>query len=376
MTTNPTFNVVADFNLAYQTHITMLDGILSYVKTHASWNLALVTGRRDEPKRFNPNEVDGVFLDFTDSRMPNWMRNLDFTKIPVTFISDSSAPNLPCCRIYCDNVPIAKTAAQHLLSKHCEAYVFVHSAGQSWSDERGRLFAQMVKDGGGRFLWRTSNRKTLPRLIAETPKPLGVFAATDILARTTLDACRIAGCQVPDEVLIVGVDNDTMLCETSNTTISSIPQSSRDAGYRAAEIMDLAMRGEIDIQKLPDVSYTGNTVVERLSSARSFAYDALVRRCRETLASEFASPIRIADLAKHFRVSRRTLETHFRDVTGTTIADEICRLRIERAKHLLATTSDAQDKIAAACGFYNASHLSATFRSRLGKRPSAFRLSR
>ena len=139
------------------------------------------------------------------------------------------------------------------------------------------------------------------------------------------------------------------------------------------EILDRTMRGEIAIAEMPDVPYTGDHVIERLSTARSFAYDTLVRRCRETLESEFASPIRIADLAMRFRVSRRTLETHFRDVTGTTIVEEVCRLRIERAKHLLATTGDSQEEIATACGFYNASHLSATFRNRLGMRPSAFR---
>ena len=379
MTHLPIFNVVVTANLAYQTNATMLAGIMSYVKTHTSWNISLITGRLDEQTQFNANEIDGVVLDFVDNKIPKSIHTLDFYRIPMVLNSNRASPEFsryPCCRIYCDNSPIAATAAKYLLSKYCEAYAFVHSAGQVWSDERGKFFSKAVKDGGSNFLWRTSDRKYLPRLIADAPKPLGVFAATDILARATLDACRMAGCRVPDDVLILGVDNDTMLCEMSNPTLSSIPLSSRETGYRAAEILDRTMRGEIAIGEMPDVPYTGNHVVERLSSARSFAYDALVRRCRETLETEFASPIRIADLATRFHVSRRTLETHFRDVAGTTIAEEVCRLRIEHAKHLLSTTGDSQEKIAAECGFYNASHLSATFRSRLGMRPSAFRLGR
>ena len=373
------FNVVVTANLAYQTNAAMLGGIMSYVKTHTSWNIILITGRIDEQKHFSTNEIDGVILDFVDNKIPKWIHALDFRRIPMVLNSNRAAPvfpSCPCCRIYCDNAPIAATAARHLLSKQCEAYAFVHSTGQNWSDERGKLFSNAIRAAGGNFLWKTSDRKILSRLIAAAPKPLGVFAATDILARTTLDACRMAGCRVPDDVLILGVDNDTMLCEMSNPTLSSIPLSSRETGYRAAEILDRTMRGEIAIGEMPDVPYTGNHVVERLSSARSFAYDALVRRCRETLETEFASPIRIADLATRFHVSRRTLETHFRDVAGTTIAEEVCRLRIEHAKHLLSTTGDSQEKIAAECGFYNASHLSATFRSRLGMRPSAFRLGR
>ena len=370
MSSAPTFNVVAVVNLAYQTHICLLDGVLAYVKTHSPWSLNLVVGRRDEPKRFAPDAIDGLIL---HNKAPNWLRGADMDRIPTVVIEPNAGLDFRYCRIRCDNAPIAAAAARHLIAKQCEAYAFVHAAGRAWSDARGKLFAKAVADNGGRFLWQTSDRKQLPSLIADAPKPLGVFAATDILARATLDACRIAGCSVPDDVLILGVDNDTMLCEMSNPTLSSIPLSSRETGYRAAEVLDRTMRGEIAIADMPDVPYTGDHVVERLSTARSFAYDILVRRCRETLASEFASPIRIADLATRFHVSRRTLETHFRDVTGTTIAEEVCRLRIERAKHLLSNTVASQEEIATECGFYNASHLSATFQSRLGMRPSAFR---
>jgi len=166
-----------------------------------------------------------------------------------------------------------------------------------------------------------------------------------------------------------------LLCELSAPTLSSIPQNSRDAGYRLAGLLDRAMRGNTTPAGEPDIQYTGNTVVERLSTMRSFAYDQIVRRCQELLAADFASQIRVSDLAQHFRVSRRTLETHFRAVTGTTIAVEVTRLRIERAKHLLRTTDNTLEQIASACGFYNASHLSVMFFRLVGIRPSAFRRS-
>ena len=364
------FNVVAIVNLAYQTHARLLDGILSYVKTHSPWTLNLVVGRRDEQKRFDPAALDGLILHNT---VPGWLRGTEMGRIPTVVVEPVAGLEFRFCGVRCDNAPIATTAARHLLAKQCEAYAFVHAAGQAWSDARGRLFAEAIGAGGGRFLGRASGQKSLARLVSSAPKPLGVFAATDILARTTLNACRVAGCRVPDDVLVLGVDNDVTLCEMSTPTLSSIPMTSYDAGYRLAEVLDRAMRGEFAPEKMPDVPYTGNTVVERLSTQRSFAYDLLVRRCRELLATEFASPIRISDLATRFRVSRRTLETHFRAVTGTTIAEEVMRLRIEHAKRLLATTGDSQERIASACGFYNASHLSAAFRHRCGAPPSSFR---
>ena len=178
---------------------------------------------------------------------------------------------------------------------------------------------------------------------------------------------------MPDDVLILGVDNNETLCEMSRPTLSSIPLTSYDAGYRAAEILDRVLRGEISTKEMPDIFYTGGPVTERLSTAHSFAYDMLVRRCREVLAQEFSAPIRVSALATRFRVSRRTLETHFRAVTGTTIAEEVTRLRIERAKHLLSTTDKTLTQIADECGFFDISHFSATFLRHVGMRPTAFR---
>ena len=370
MSAHPNFNVVAIVNLAYQTHARLLDGVLAYVKTHSPWTLNLVVGRRDEQKRFDPAALDGLILHNT---VPGWLRGTKMGRIPTVVVEPAAGLGFRFCGVSCDNAPIAATAAHHLLERQCETYAFVHAAGQAWSDMRGRLFAEAIGAGGGRFLGRASGPKSLVRLISSAPKPLGVFAATDILARVTLDACRVAGCRVPDDVLVLGVDNDVTLCEMSTPTLSSIQLTSYDAGYRLAGVLDRAMRGEIAPGKMPDVPYTGNTVVERVSTQRSFAYDALVRRCREILATEFAAPIRIADLATRFRVSRRTLETHFRAVAGTTIAEEVTRLRIERAKHLLSTTDKTLTQIADECGFFDISHFSATFLRHVGMRPTAFR---
>ena len=364
------FNVVASINLAYQTHAHLLSGILEYVKTHTVWTLNLIVGRRDEQKRFDPSTLDGSIL---YGKIPSWLNKADLCKTPTVMIEPIRKPKFPCCRVCCDNAPVAATAARHLLSKQCETYAFVHSAGRMWSDTRGRLFAEAIRSAGGRFLWRTSDRARLPDLIAAAPKPLGVFAATDILARATLDACRVAGSHVPDDVLILGVDNDVPLCELSSPTLSSIALDARDAGYRLAERLDRAMRGRIDLGRSPDIAYTGKEVVERFSTSRSFAYDQLVRRCLELLETDFASPIRVSALATRFGVSRRTLETHFRAVTGTTIAEKVTRLRIDRAKHLLKASKVSLERVATACGFYNASHLSAAFLRCVGIRPSVFR---
>lgn len=361
----------------YRTMEATLRGILSYSRTHSYWSTELKTGRSDEKKLkdIDWSSYDGAIIDkmSTIGAMPALLQQIHKRPFPVIFITNDPIKDFPGCILTCDNAPIANTAASYLLSKHCAAYAFVHAARQPWSETRGRLFAEAIKTNGSMFLWRASEQKKLARLIAEAPKPLGIFAATDILARATLDACHHASCRVPDDVLILGVDNDETLCEMTLPTLSSIPLLSYEAGYRAAEILDSALSGEISPRRMPSLFYTGNSVVERLSTAHSLAYDMLIRQCQEVLAMDFMTPIRIPALASRFRVSRRTLEAHFRAVTGTSIAEEVTRLRIERAKHLLSTTGKTLTKIADECGFYDISHFSATFLRHVGMRPTAFR---
>ena len=364
---------------AHHTLDNILRGFLSYLRTHSYWSVDLKTGRNDEKKLEDVDwtSYDGAIIHHESAIgvVPVLLKQIRTRWFPVIFISDHcrSFDSEPCSVLTCDNASIADTAAAHLISKHCNAYAFVHAARQPWSNARGRLFAEAIKAKGERFLWRASEQKTLVRLIADAPKPLGIFAATDMLARATLDVCHHAGCSVPDNVLILGVDNDETICAMSRPALSSIPLSSYDAGYRAAAILDGVLRGEISSKDMPDIFYTGDHVIERLSTAHSFAYDMLVRRCREVLAQDFTTPIRVSALATSFRVSRRTLETHFRAVTGTTIAEEVIRLRIERAKHLLSTTVKTLTQIADECGFYDISHFSAMFLRHVGIRPTVFR---
>lgn len=356
---------------AYTTHAAMLRGILSYSRTHTNWALELKSGRRGEAPLadFDWSTCDGAFVYGTT---PAILRRIRQRHLPVVLVTSDDVPSFPGCALHCDNAPIAATAAHHLLARHCAAYAFMHVPGMSWSRERGSIFADMIAHEGLPCR-HASGRAALQRLIAHAPKPLGIFAADDIRAREVLDVCQAVGCSVPDDVVVLGVDDDETLCEMSNPTLSSIPLSSQDAGYRAAEILDRMLRGELSPEDHPRVTYTGTTVVERQSTARSFARDMLVRRCRDLLASDFASPLRVGDLARSLGVARRTLETHFRAVTGVSVADEITRLRIEHAKKLLATTSRTQERIALDCGFCDASHLGAVFRRHLGRAPSAWR---
>ena len=314
---------------AYATHSDMLRGILDYVRSHASWALDLRTGRRDEArdKADDWKSCDGLIVNRTT---PELMRLVRTRRLPAVLVSAGPRPGFPGCVLSCDNAPIVSAAVRHLRFRSCAAYAFVGVPGMPWSTIR---------------------------------------------AREVEDCCRLAGCRVPDDVMIVGVDNDETLCEMSSPTLSSIPLSTREAGYRAAEILDRAMRGELPADDLPDVTYTGDKVIERQSSEFPFAHDDIVRRCRELIAARFTEALYVSDLARLLNVSRRTLETRYRALTGMSVNQDILSRRIELAKRLLAETDRRQEDIALACGFCDASHLGALFRQREGVPPSAFRAS-
>ena len=103
---SPIFNVVASINLAYQTHAHLLSGILEYVKTHTVWTLNLIVGRRDEQKRFDPSTLDGLIL---YGKIPSWLNKADLCKTPTVMIEPIREPDFPCCRVCCDNAPVAVT---------------------------------------------------------------------------------------------------------------------------------------------------------------------------------------------------------------------------------------------------------------------------
>ena len=358
---------------AYSTHGSILRGVLDYTRSHTPWALDLRTGRRDEANLMDADwsTCDGAIVNGTT---PEILQQIHRRGIPVVLVNSNDNSDFPGCVLHCDNAPIAETAAQFLLSRESAAYAFVDVPGMLWSNKRGVHFRSLVQNSNNTCLWlRADNIRALAQQITSAPKPLGVFAADDVRARMTLDICRTAGLAVPDDVAILGVDNDETLCEFSSPTLSSIPLSTHQAGYRAAAIIDQVLHGELTPRTMPDVTYTGTHVVERQSTERSFSQDPLVRKCRALIAANLASSLRISALAQSLHVSRRTLETRFHAVTHTTIAAEILRLRLERAQRLLAETDQSQEAIADACGFCDASHLGATFRRCFGKAPSHFR---
>lgn len=375
---------------SYVSHTQILRGILNYAQSHAPWSLDVRLGREGEPSGFD--EASWAFSGIVTHRLPADLARLARHHRTPTVLLNDIGPRMPqvAARIVCDNETVARAAADHFVERGFTRFAYVGAhGGQTWSVERGETFArelatrgfgcQVYPDaaGEGGANGDSGNDPALGRWLMALEKPIAVFAAYDIRARGVLDSCSSAGIAVPDEVAVLGVDNDEVLCETSTPSLSSVALTHEEAGYAAAAALDAAMAASTARRRggasETRVTFGAKGVVARSSTARAPVSDDLVRRCRALIEANVSRHFGVADLARNLVVSRRTLETRFRAATGRTVGDEIAEQRVRRAKALLARPSMSQAQIAQACGFTDASHMNVVFHRRCGAAPSAFR---
>lgn len=369
---------------AYQTHRDILEGILRFVKLHSPWVVNVEMGRTGEPCRTDLAQwgCTGIITNRRDPRLVAFARR---SNVPLITHMETGFPGNLIGNIACDNASVGRVAARHLAASRLEHFAFIGEvSGRSWSLERGRSFRGELSALGKdcRLYLKASpdvrddaarERECLKAWIARLPKPVGIFAAYDLRARQVLDICIDEGLSVPRDATILGVDNDTIICETANPPLSSIALNTRDVGFRAAKLLDEAMAGRLPKGKAKDILYRDNEIIQRASTDRRIGNDPLADRCLELIVSNADIRFGVADLAKRLGVSRRTLESHFKAATGRTVADTIAEFRVKRAKTLLQETAMTLEQIAETCGFCDASHLSNAFRRRCGKTASAYR---
>ena len=207
--------------------------------------------------------------------------------------------------------------------------------------------------------------------LSTLPKPVGIMCAYDVAAVRCIDACRILGEPVPERIAVVGVDNDDVLCEVCDPSLTSVAQDPQQIGFEAARLLDLQMRGiEVDMGPV-EVPPLG--IVRRASSDTFAVDDADVAQALRIIRERVTQGINVEDIARCCSVSRRTLERKFAKHVGRTLKEEIRRRQIEHVKRLLTETDMSIDAICAASGFEYASHLQTLFKKVTGSTIGAYR---
>ena len=273
---------------------------------------------------------------------------------------------------------VGRLAAKTLLAERCRSYAFVSARlPAEWADERGETFRQAVEAAGATFsgafssdpdVARDDDRVRLVRWLGSLPRPCGIFAAMDFRAREVADACRAAGLSVPLDIVLVGVDDDETLCEGKEPSLSSIRPDFRRCGEVAVETLSRLMNAPRRTARSHVVSWYGAHSLTIRASTRRLrpGCDARVAAALEKIRREATEGIGADDVARAMGVSRRRAEMLFRPM-GCTIASAISDAKIERARHLLETTTMPIGRIAGECGFASAVYLAGLFKRRFGK---------
>jgi LacI family transcriptional regulator len=295
-------------------------------------------------------------------------------------------PHLPFPRVLVDHAAAAHLAAEHFVTHGLTNFIY-YSGADNWAfEETGQGFVQAVKQAGhectwlrwhrspafttGKLQWK-NKRNWLAGELRHAPKPLALFAASDDHALDVLETCESAGLSVPEQVSIIGMDNSLLAVDAMRTPISSIDPNMELVGYRGAELLNDLMNGR-PVPKAP-VRIAPASLLTRKSSDLIAVNHKGVAKGLRFLLDHYHEPIGVDDLASAAAMSRRALHRAFLHNLGRTPGHELQRVRIERARKLLAETDEKMEVIAHLCGYQNGNSFWSAFKQATGVSPKKYR---
>jgi len=223
---------------------------------------------------------------------------------------------------------------------------------------------------GARTAWHT-RQQGLFRWLKKLPKPVAIVTWITEQGREVINACRRAGLLVPEQVAVLAADNDELLCEACVPSLSGIALTSERVGHEAAAMLDRLMHGARPRKRPLLIAPTG--VVARQSTDTLAVGDPDLAAALSFIRSHATDPIQVGDVLRAVAVSRRWLERRFREILGRGPGAEIRRVRLARAKMLLAETEMPVPQVAARCGFGSREYLANVFKSQTGLSPRQYR---
>lgn len=380
--------VALAFPLAVPHLALFMRGVTDYAREHGDWTfIASPVGTGGFPETLDMSlqslkgwPGDGVITVITTKAQTQAARGLH---IPVLNLAGTLRDTgLP--RVMVDHKAIGRLAAEHLLECGLRRFAYLGVKNVWYSQLRGEGFTERVAQAGGQFLVHEVPRRVDPkqpwylglqeidRWLRTLRPPVGVLAVHDYRARLLIDECRQLGLDVPNDVALIGVDNDETICEFCRPPLSSVSRSGRRVGYEAARLLDRLMAGK----PLParDILIPPDGVVRRRSTDMVAFDDPHVAACVRYARGHVAGVFGVERLIKLVPISRRLLEKRFRRCTGHTPYDYLCQLRTQRAKELLTGGKKMEmHEIATACGFPDTQRLRLVFRRLTGVTPTAYR---
>ncbi len=308
-------------------------------------------------------------------------------EIPIINIS-GTLPKTPVPRVSLDNSQVGRLAAQHLIERGFREFAYFGLRDVAYSAVRQQAFDAELEATGFKSVallmpptyrakglhWRDHQRR-LVNWLSGLPTPIGLFAVTDYRAQQVLDACRQMGVRVPQQVAVVGVDNEEVICGHVQPKLSSVARNNQQEGYHAAAMLDRLIHGKaVDTveEMIPPLG-----VVARESTDTVAFKDSRLCAAIEYLNKHIEDPIGVQELASHVGVSRRWMEYAFREALGESPYQYIRNRRLKLAQHLLEEEPSAKIyQVAKRTGFTSAKQLAMAFGQEYGLSPREYQRSK
>lgn len=381
-----TIGIIIERQRAYGRRL--CDGIVRFARERKDWSLRIVefSEIRETPRL---RSHDGFIARVMNDKIADILANTGKPVVDVFL----EKPIAGFASVDQNARMVGQMAARHFIEHRFTNFAFCGYNGRRYSDDRRHAFtrclelnhfkcdsygtpASALKDFEESVVMREhfgmpSDAKSLLRWLRRLPKPVAVFCAHDMRAFQVCEICRANGIRVPNEVAILGCDDDELVCQFTDPPISSIDQNAVGIGYAAARSLQRMFNNPSVLP--PTVKIKPLRLVERESTrtyplSPKWLSDALV-----FIQSNIAHGISAADVYEYVGKSHTLVDGAFRKVLEMSVQKEISKVRLSEARRLLSSTSMPLSKIAEACGYSSLQYFSTSFLKAFGKSPSAFR---
>jgi LacI family transcriptional regulator len=350
----------------------ILEGIASFARGNG-WRL-LLDHAQENTWAYRPKNLDGaIFLADGNASCVQFVRDLSCQKVLVSNADEGSLDGV-CPRIQQDNVRCGRMAAGYFLDCGLRNLVCIGKKHRMFFRERMAGFTDRCMEEGAkaRALWvgdRISEEELfqpLRQLLTQITLPVGIFASSDVTAVHVVNSALELGHSVPEDVAVLGANNDRLVCEFAPVPLSSIRLNFFQLGYDAARVLHSHMTGNnvVDVAPVPPVE-----VVERQSTRLLSTTDPELAKALHFIQKELHRPIGSPEIADHLGISANTLMRRFRKILHRTVVEEINRARVEKAKCMLKSKKFRIYETAQACGFSTPNYFNSVFRKATGLTP-------
>jgi LacI family transcriptional regulator len=364
----------------------LLAGIAAYARAHRNWSIYHHERMLGDavPKWLESWQGDGIIARVENRQIVSFLQQHSIPAVDLRGLHD--VPQVPVLET--NDAAVMQLAYEHLAERGFQKFGYCGFHGANYSRRRGDILAGLVASHGQELVTldgpnpHTSDTSRIEAsgLLHETElaewlrgleKPIGVIACNDTRAVQLLNAARECEIEVPDEVAVVGVDNDMLLCDLADPPLSSVEHNTRRIGYEAATLLDKMMRGQAPPEE--PILINRLHVVVRQSSDVTAIRDAEVAAAVRFIREHAHEGITVDHVVATVPISRSALERRFMRGVGRTIKSQINRERIRRIKDLLAHTDYKLSAIADQVGIAHAEYLNVMFKDVVGMTPGVYR---